>query len=240
MRCFGLLFFPLEALITTMAIRLILVCKEGQARNAYLREAMSTGIEVDMVDSFGDLLKMMNTCAYQGIMVDLITSVKASREDKDIAQNVLDAFPVIQLKWDQQTNNIHTISNGAASGGTLAHFIDHECRPFKPRAVRINARKCTNFNVLICKNIEMDPSQTEHSVTVNISKGGCFLFSCQNWSNISEIWMVVHELDDKTPIQGEIRWRQPWGKTMAIPGIGIQIKHITSKQKTQLEEQYSI
>ncbi len=223
-----------------MAMRLILVCKEGPSRTAYLREASSIGIEVDTVDSFGNLLKMMITRSYQGIMVDLITSVKSSREDKSIAQNVLDVFPVIQLKWDQQTNSIHTISSGAASSGTLAHFIAHECQPFRPRAVRLNVRKCVNFNTLICKNNDMDPLQTERSVTVNFSKGGCFLFSCQTWSNISKIWMVIHELDDKTPIQGEIRWRQLWGKSMAIPGIGLQFTQLTPGQKAQLEEKYSI
>lgn len=223
-----------------MAIQLILVCKEGPARSAYLREAMSIGIEVDTVDSFGDLLKMMITRPYQGIMVDLITSVKASREDKGIAQNVLDVFPVIQVKWDAQTNSIHTISSGSASGGTLAHFIAHECQPFRSRAVRLNVRKNVNFNVKICENEDMDPSQTEASVTINISKGGCFLFSCQNWSKIAHVWIVVHELDDKTPIPGEIRWRQPWGKSMAIPGIGIRINQLTPGQKTSLEEKYSI
>lgn len=66
------------------------------------------------------------------------------------------------------------------------------------------------------------------------------MFSCQDWSNISDIWVVVQELDDKTPIPGEIRWRQPWGKSMAIPGIGIQVKELTAGQKAQLVEKYSI
>lgn len=223
-----------------MAIRLILVCKEGPVRNAYLREATSIGIEVDVVESFSDLMKMMIIRPYQGIMVDLITSVKAPREEKRLAQNVLDVFPLIQLKWDEQTRSIHTISSETASKNTLAHFIAHSCQPFKPRSIRLNARKNIHFNTLLCKSNDMDPSQTENSVTINVSKGGCFLWTCQNWSGIDKIWMVFTELADKTPICGEICWRQPWGKSMTFPGLGIRFLQMTPGQKTQLEEEYSI
>ena len=183
----------------------------------------------------------MITIAYQGVMVDLVTSVKASREEKGIAQEILDVFPLIQLRWDPEANNIYTISSGAAAGSsTLAHFVAHECQPFKPRAIRLTVRKCLNFNILICKQEEMNQANTERSVTINASKEGCFLFSCQDWGNTSEVWFVINELKDKTPILGEIRWRQTWGKTMAIPGIGISIKQITPQQLAQLIEQYSL
>lgn len=224
-----------------MTIRLILVCKEGPARQAYLREASSIGIHVDCVETFGDLFKCMITDAYHGVMVDLVTSVKASREEKGIAQEILDVFPLIQLKWDQETNTIHTISTGSSlNSNTLAHFVAQECQLFKPRAVRISVRKSIYFNTLISKQEEMPPGGTQRSVTINISQGGCFLFSTQDWSNTPEVWFVIHELKDKTPILGEIRWRQPWGKTMAIPGIGISIRQILSQQLTQLADQYSI
>ncbi|MFO7570292.1 MAG: PilZ domain-containing protein [Smithellaceae bacterium] len=223
-----------------MTMPIILVCKEGPAREAYLREASSIGIEVDTVGTFGELLQKMITKSYQGIMVDLMTSIKSSREDKSIAQNVLDAFPLVQLKWDQQTNLIHTISSCMASNGSLAQFITDECRAFKPRIVRIDVRKNIHFNVLISADPAMDVSNTQRSITVNISRGGCFLYSTSAWTNVSGIWMVIHELDDKTPVQGEIRWRQPWGRVMDIPGIGIQVVQMTQNQRRQLVEQFSV
>ena len=223
-----------------MAIRLILVCKEGPARNAYLREATSIGIEVDVVDSFCNLLKMMSANTYQGIMVDLITSVKAPREEKSLAQGVLGVFPLIQLKWDELTRSIHTISSGHAASHTLAHFIAHACQPFQPRAIRLTARKSLNFNVLIYENGKRNDSDAKHTVTINVSKGGCFLFSCENWPDDAEIRMVFQELTDQTPIPGTIRWRQPWGKSMAVCGIGVQFKQMTPDQKNQMEKQFLI
>jgi len=223
-----------------MGVRLILVCKEGPSKEAYLHEANSIGIEVDTVPTFGDLFKAMMTNAYQGVMVDLVTSVRSSREEKGIAQEILDVFPLIQLKWDQETNNIHTLSGGVASSNALAHFVSRECRTFTPRAIRLNARKEINFNILMSRHEVMNQALIERSVTVNISKGGCFLFSCQDWSNAADVWLVVNELKDKTPIHGEIRWRQAWGTATVIPGIGISIKQITPQQMNQLVQQYSI
>jgi len=223
-----------------MAIRLILVCKEGPFRNAYLREAISLGIEVDAVSTFAELIDNMIKIPYQGILLDVVTNLKANREEKGISQEVLGAFPLMQLRWDQQTNRIQTISSGASSSATLAHFVAYECQPFRPRTIRSDVRKCINFNVEIYKDQNLTPASMERSITINVSRGGCFLCAFGNWSGISEIWIIVNELEDKTPLAGEILWRQPWGKSMIIPGFGVRITRISEKQRNQLLEEFHI
>lgn len=223
-----------------MAIRLILVCKEGPSRNAYLREAMSLGIEVDVVPSFAQLIDAMLKTAYQGILVDVVTSLKANREEKGISQEILGAFPLMQLTWDQQGNRIQSLSNGTSSSGTLAHFVAYDCQPFKPRTIRADARKCVNLNIEIYKDQNLSPANMERSVTVNISKSGCFLCSFGNWAGIPEIWLVMNELEDKTPLSGQILWRQPWGKSMTFPGFGVRFTRISAKQQDQLAEEFHI
>jgi hypothetical protein len=224
-----------------MSVRLILVCKEGPAKLAYLKEAKSIGIEVDSVASFGELSKAMISTPYQGIMLDLITSLKSSREEKSASQKILDVYPLVQLKWESESNAIHTISLGnPASGGSLAHFIAKECQPFKPRAIRVNPRRSINFNVAMYKQEDFNEDSVERTVTINASKGGCFLFSCRDWSAASEVWLVFNELTDKTPLCGEIRWYVQWGKTMTMPGIGISFKQIKTQQLDELIEKYSL
>ncbi len=224
-----------------MSVRLILVCKNDPAKEAYLREAQKAGIEVDTVESFGELLKSMVTKAYHGVMIDLVTSVKASSEEKSLAKDVLDAFPVIQLKRDHESSSLRTIASGSVRDNcTLADFVSQECRLFIPRTVRLSARKNVYFNVLISRAQDMDLALTHRGITLNVSKDGCFLLSCEDWSSSSEVWFVINELDDKTPICGEIRWRQPWGKNMTMPGIGVLIKKIPPGQKKQIMEKASL
>ncbi len=223
-----------------MAIRLILVSKAGPSRDAYIIQAKAIGIALDIVDTFPDLVKFMITQSYQGVLIDLITSIKASPEEKAVVQSILDVFPVVHLKWDPQTGSIHALSDTSAQNDTLEHFIASACKPFSPRAIRLDVRKNIHFNILFSTTPEMTPEKTQRSITVNISKKGCFLFSCQDWSNVTNVWMVGNELDDKTPIACEIRWRQLWGKSLAIPGIGLKVMEITDGQKTQLTQQFSI
>ncbi len=224
-----------------MSIKVILVCKEGTSKQAYLNEAEKIGVEVDTVSTFGELFRKMISTPYQGIMIDLITSMKTSREEKGIAQEILDVFPMIQLKFENETGIIHTISFGSSSGtGSLVDFINNECRIFPPRAIRLSVRKSVNFNVIMSKEESMNENLVERTITMNASQGGCFLFSNQDWLNTANGWFIINELQDKSPIKGEIRFVVPWGKKMVIPGIGIFFSQIKPAQLEELTNKYSL
>lgn len=222
-----------------MNTRLILICAEGPAREAYLTEAKALGITVDVVAGFGKFIQAMADTSYQGIMVDLITGMKASRAEKLAAQEILHIYPLIQLKWDSGAGTIRTISLGNNPGeGSLADFVADACRPFRPRTIRGTVRKSIHFNVEIRKAGDADPAAVERTVTTNASQRGCFVFTCRDWSDTSDVQLTFLDWSDKSPIQGEIRWHIPWGKAMTIPGIGIQFKKIKPEQIEELREKY--
>lgn len=224
-----------------MSIRLILLCREGQARQAYLNEARKSGVNVDVVATYGDLFRTMTDNPYQGVMIDLVTSMKASKDEKGTAQEILEVFPIVQLRYDNDTSSIFTISFGKTfDSGSLADFITKECQAFLPRELRLNARRALNFNILISRDESFNQNSSERTITINTSKGGCFLFSTQDWSKTTDIWFIINELQDKTPIVGEVRRYVPWGKTMTIPGLGISFKNIKAAQLEELIRKYSI
>lgn len=224
-----------------MSIKVILVCKEGASRQAYLNEANKIGVEVDAVSTFGELFQAMITNPYQGVLIDLVTSMKASKEEKGVAQEILDVFPLIQLKLDNETGDIRTISYSSSSvDGSLSDFLNNDCRIFTPRAIRLSARKSINFNVVMSKDESMNEKTLERSVTVNASHGGCFLFSSQNWVGTANVWFIINELLDKSPIKGEIRFVVSWGKNMAMPGLGISFQQIKPAQLEELTNKYSL
>ena len=224
-----------------MGAKLILVCRDGEARQAYLNEAKTIGVQVDVVSTYGELFNTMIETPYQGVMVDLITSMKASKEEKGMAQEIIEVFPIIQLKWDNESKAIRTISlSKSQSSDTLADFVSAECEAFSPRAIRLNIRKSIHFNTIICHEEKMTEKNIEKTVTINASKGGCFLFSIQDWSRSLHVWLIINELQDKTPISGDIRWKMEWGKAMMIPGIGINFKQIKPNQLEELTGKYSL
>jgi hypothetical protein len=223
-----------------MAIRLILVCKEGPARNAYLREAISLGIDVDAVSSFAEMKNLMLKTPYQGILTDCPTTLKINREEHVISQEILGVFPLMQLTWDSKQNKIRSLHSDTSSSGTMAHFIAYECQPFTPRTIRADSRKCVNLNAEIYRDQDSTSSSVERSVTVNLSKSGCFLCSFTNWSGIEKIQFMFKELEEKTPLEANIIWRQPWGKSMTFPGLGLRFTKISSKQLNELIEKFRL
>lgn len=222
-----------------MNIKLILICKDGEARQAYLNEAKAIGVQFDVVSTYDELFKYMLNNPYHGILIDLPTNIKTSKEEKAAAQEAIRSFPIAQLNWERESGSIRTISFGKTlTSCTLHDFINDECQPFTARSIRLHARKNINFNILLAREEGMSEAFLERTVTVNVSKGGCFLFSGQDWSNILHVSFVINELQDKSPIVGEIRWSIEWGETMTIPGIGICFKHIKQGQLDELSEKF--
>jgi Tfp pilus assembly protein PilZ len=224
-----------------MGIKLVLVCKEGESRQAYLKEAKASGAEVDIVSNYGELYSTMIANSYSGVMVDLVTSMKISKEERSVAQEIIEVFPVVQLKWENTTNGIHAFSSGQTSNcDSLADFIDTGCKNFPARPLRRTNRKNINFNVTMSKNEVFYDKFLEYTVTINVSQGGCFLFSPRNWKPEENVWFIINELQDKTPIAGNVRWYMAWGKTMRMPGIGVSFKQIEPNQLDELISRYSL
>lgn len=212
-------------------MRLILVSIEGKERDAYLNAIRPYGIQVDTVSSFLELRRLLTENVYNGIMIDLKTKIKGQWEDKELAYEILEQFPLVQLKFEEKTGSILTLYYGqSAGGGTLDTFINEDCRSFTPRSIRSSARKKIHFNVIISKSGNFSEDHIFRSVTIDISKGGCFMYSTDNWELNQQMMFTIKELDDNKPILSEVRWIRTWGKAMQIPGIGVKFDNMDKSQ----------
>jgi Tfp pilus assembly protein PilZ len=220
-----------------MNIRVILVCGEGVERQAYLSAIEALGVQIDTVSSLEELHKAVLRTPYHGVMIDLKTKIRAAKVEKILIHDILEkVFPVIQLKLENKTSRIQTLYFGQAKGdGTLEDFILKECRSVEPRSIRLSLRKNINFNIILSKNDNYSKDNIEKSVTIDVSEGGCFIYSSDKWEINSKAWFIIKELDDNTPILSEVRWKMSWGNAMKIPGIGVKFKDI---REGQLEEIY--
>ena len=216
---------------------LILVSREGEAKTAYLKELDSLRVMVDAVPSIDELIQKMCANPYNGVLVDLVTFIKTPREEKAKVQDVLGQFPVVQLKWDMATHRISTLYYGQAFGeGNLRDFIQNECGRFNARTVRVGLRRSVHLNAVVSRCIDFEKEPPICTVTINISSGGCFLYSLEKWDIGMPVWLKFKELMDDKPIQGEVRWSIPWGERSIIPGIGVHYKNIERQQQDILNK----
>jgi hypothetical protein len=221
--------------------KVILVCEEAGAQQAYLGVIEPLGGQVDTVSSFRELHEALMGTGYHGVMVDLKTKIQAPRDEKGLIHDILDVFPVVQLKWEGTTGTVQTLYFGQSKGsGSLEDFIIKECGSVEARKIRSSARRNINFNITLSKGGDFSASGTERSITIDVSKGGCFIYSSGHWETHSNVWIIIRELEDDTPILGKVKWRLAWGEAMRIPGIGVKFEDMKKKQIEEIGNKFRI
>ena len=214
-----------------MDTKLILVCEENEEINTYLDALESMTVSVETVPSFKNLENLLLENPYHGVLVDIKTKIRAMQHEKELAYQILNKYPVVQLRIDDKTGEIRTLSDGKSKhDATLEEFIESDCRKFEARAIRSSPRVKYHFNVLLSGNGTAAEENSERTITFNVSKDGCFVISSREWELKQPVTFQIHELEDPSPIAGEVRWYKPWGKSVGIPGIGIRISQIKENQ----------
>jgi len=223
----------------SMNVKVILVCQEeGEAKQAYINAVKPFGVKVDTVPSFSELHKMLCENYYNGVMVDFRTKMKASNKEKELVHDVFEQFPVAQLNFEEKTGSIRSFHYSRESKGeTLESFIKEECRSFIARPIRSSIRKIIHFNVILSNTGDFTKEGIDRTVTMNVSKGGCFIYSVDDLQTDANVMMVFKELEDQKPILGEVRWKALWGEAMQIPGIGVKFENLSEGQLAQICEE---
>jgi Tfp pilus assembly protein PilZ len=86
----------------------------------------------------------------------------------------------------------------------------------------------------LSENKEFSAEHCERTVTVDLSREGCFVFSVRDWKPGDSAWFTIKELRDNTPICGLVRWCLKWGEGMRVPGIGLKFTEITESQAREI------
>jgi hypothetical protein len=219
-----------------MAIRVILLAGDPELQRHYEEAVTRMGAEVDTVETFGEMFNLLRQNAYHCLLIDLLAKTQGARTvDKVFLNNTLGTFPVAQLRWDPHYKKIHALLSVPYNGeDPLGYMLRQICPRFNPRRIRSATRFKLHFNLLLSKNREGLSDSAERVVTVNMSKEGCYIYSSQIWQDCRRVWFVIHELEDATPICGEIRWKIPWGEKMKFSGIGVLFTQIKAAQQQEL------
>ena len=219
---------------TDNQVKVILYCRKTSTRKIYINELELLSANFKIADTFSELKEMVKENRYNGILVDVGTIMRAPKKDRLKFQKLKDLFPVVQLNWDKHEKSIGTLFYGKSSESEdLESFISRECVPFKPRSIRKDDRRRISLNTIISRGTNFK-SDVERTVTIDLSKTGCFIYSASNWIIAEKVWFMFKEVDLKTPIKGRIRRIIPWGKSMTLPGIGISFEDIDDSQMEQI------
>jgi len=217
-------------------ITLLLIAERGAARDAYRNELCMLGVRVDCIATPDMVEGALCEIPYNGILIDVPTMIRSESLVKNRVSSIMERFPVLRLLYNGDNGGIRGLAHGGTlrDNKSLSSFVLNECRTFSPRTIRRSRRSDLVLNVLLAPNAEELNDIHERTVTVNVSEQGCFVYSTKRWEDNQNAWIVVNELEDKTPIGLRIHWSRGWGKMTRMPGIGTSFFSITSGQLRQI------
>ena len=224
-----------EALERPSPPRLLLLAQPGEACSCYETALHGIGVLVDTVASIDTFFNAVTHFAYNGIVVDIPTKIKALSDHKDLVNSILGRFPVIQVNIDRNSGRIRALLYGHHERtGCLENLVRETCWHSQPRKLRAEERKPLNYNVLLSTTHQFDSRTLIRTVTIDVSSNGCFLFSSARFQVGQRVWLRIIDLYDKTPISGIVRHKRKWGEAMVIPGIGVEFETISESQRGSL------
>ena len=211
--------------------RILMVVKEPEARLAYEETLGRVGVHYHTAEDFKEVLRMTIDGAYSGLLVDILTLIRSSKEEKTIAYDCINFYPTLRMKWDARQKSIscspqeHALS--ADTEGALTHFIEKRCKSFSARSLRRFNRKDTYLNLLLCASPDAGGVKT---FTVNVSQGGAFVHTAEQLAKGSRAWLSVPDMPGEEPVQVTVCWSIAWGGCRSIPGVGVMFDALSEPQ----------
>ncbi len=221
-----------------MDIRVLLISGRQEAQEKYREALEKYGVQVVTTSSFKRLPGEAAEFRFHGVAVDLPTKIRALAKDREFIYKILGKFPIVQLKLNNKTGEIRTFQEGVDEGDSLEVFIKRARLVANPKKFRYHPRKPIHFNVILSRENEFVEENDERSITMNVSEDGCRILSVQKWEPGGNVWLVINELSDKTPVRGKVRHTVSWGAAMTAPGIGLEFEDITEEQARELRDNF--
>jgi len=186
------------------------------------------------VSSLRDVANQAARQPYNAIFLDMPLIIKASRYEKSLVEEALQALPNARLNVTAKTRKIRMLVSWDDQEGarTPEEHLKFCCEQ-PPKAAPICNRVPLNLNAVLSRSPDM--ADAERTVCIDFSPGGCFLFSV-NDEIISQatVWIRLIALSDPSPIASTVCWKREWGMTSEIPGIGIRFDEMTPQQQAEI------
>jgi len=214
--------------------RILMVVEEPEARSAYEEALCRVGVSYHVAASFNEVLRMSIDAAYSGLLIDILTLVRSSKEEKSIAYDCINFYPTLRVKWDARTKNM-SLSPLEQSFSTdpesvLAHFIESRCKSFCARSLRRFNRKDTYLSLILSTCRTFPDAESLKTFTVNVSQGGAFVQTTEPPAIGDTVWLRFFEMPGEEPVKAIICWRIEWGGSRSIPGVGVMFDSLSEQQ----------
>jgi len=218
-----------------MQPQILLAVADEDRRSIYETFLKKERVICQAVSSLRDVATHTARQPYNAIFLDMPLIVRASQYEKSLVEDCLRALPHARLNIAADTREVSILVSGDSheSSQTPEEYLRYCCEQ-PVRIVLPRNRIALNLNAVLSLPSEDIPSD-ERTVCIDISPGGCFLFSVNDEISLqSTVWIRLLILHDSSPIQSTVCWKREWGMTNEIPGVGLRFDEMTPQQQAQI------
>ncbi len=214
-------------------MNIALVSRQGEALKVYTTFLAAHGAVAIHFTSIAEMYQKLTEIPISGFILDIPAIIKATERERMLLQTLETIFASIRINWNHKAGFRALFSDSTRSGeeNLLAFLV--RCEVFKPRSLRKDDRKSKNFNLLVWGESESD-AQARRAFTIDMSRSGMFVCTCDPYPVGRMLNVKILELDDR-PFRVEVRWEQPWGVAMRVPGIGCRFDGLKGERLKLLE-----
>lgn len=145
-----------------------------------------------------------------GILLELMTSIQSSPEEKEASNEFARVYPFARFRLVGRDIRI------LGEGNSLEAFAQR-CRNFNPRTLRRDIRISRHLAVYLSRDPGFEDS--EKAVTINVSEGGCFVYTSREWKIGDYVWLRLPA--EEITIAATVCFWRAWGHK-GTPGIGVR------------------
>ena len=216
--------------------KIILAVRDATRKKAYLA-ALESSVECTITETLREIPDLLRQSPYKGILIDVYLNVKANFMEKIKISDSLDAMPSATLNFDAGRGLIRLLmlNQNHGTARTLEEFT-MLCSSFQPKIIYPHNQGVLHLNAVLSPGPDFD-GDVEYTFTMNVSGGGCFLFTANRTGYQPEdtVWIDFVGLANRNPILGKIRWKCEWGVTHAVPGIYVNFESILEAQYEEIK-----
>lgn len=217
-----------------MKPKILLAVREKKRREFYL-SLLETCADCEALEQLSDIPANTGKIPFNGLIIDLPMYVKATYMEKVHIDESIHAMPSAVINFKDKSAHILMIECRYGIAKSIEDLIE-VCSSHQPRVVYPRDRIDIHLNARLSISRPLS-GDAERTCTMNVSKGGCFLFTvnCDRFEPGMPVYFEFPVLKDRTLIVGKVRWKREWGTTHSAPGIGISFESITEGQQLEME-----
>jgi hypothetical protein len=206
----------------------LLVVSSSVAKGHYFDKVESAGATCKFIEGIEDLYSAQQQDTFHGIMFDIHSMLKLSRQDRIALKECCKALPTLKHFLHPETNNmvINYSSFDECAIIGLEDFVER-CARLPGQRLRREPR----YNIFM--NVVLNGCLTN---VTNISRRGSYILTTEeSLKTGDEVSVSLEEVSDRTPIRCVIKRKVEWGCKYQAAGIGVEFLSMTDSQQSELD-----